>query len=65
MSQVVKADILQSRLFCDSGKGMAVGPIVSGGIADWFNVGSVFYFGAVAGLIGTALFAWFTRQYHG
>lgn len=45
--------------------GMAIGPIISGGIADLLNVDSVFYFGAIVGLIGTGLFIWFTRQYHG
>ncbi len=45
--------------------GMALGPIISGGIADWLNINSVFYFGAIMGLIGTGLFAWFTRHYHG
>lgn len=45
--------------------GMAIGPIVSGGLADWLGINSVFYFGATVGLIGTALFAWFTRHYHG
>jgi len=52
-----------SVFFLSMSIGMTVGPIVSGGMADWFNVGSVFYFGAVAGLIGTVLFAWFTRGY--
>lgn len=41
--------------------GMAVGPLLSGVIADLANINSVFYFGASAGLIGTALFLWFTR----
>ncbi len=41
--------------------GAAVGPIISGGIHDWLDINSVFYFGAIMGLIGTALFAWFTR----
>jgi MFS family permease len=45
--------------------GMAIGPIISGGLADWTNVDSVFYFGAAMGLAGTALFAWFTRGYRG
>lgn len=45
--------------------GMAIGPIISGGIADLLNVDSVFYFGAIMGLIGTGFFIWFTRQYHG
>jgi len=42
--------------------GMAAGPIISGVIADAVNIGSVFYFGATAGLVGTVLFIWFTRQ---
>ena len=41
--------------------GLAIGPIISGGIADLINVNSVFYFGAVMGIIGTGLFIWFTR----
>jgi len=45
--------------------GQALGPIVSGGIADWLNVKSVFYFGAAFGLAGTVLFIWFTRKYRG
>jgi len=43
------------------GIGMAVGPLLSGVIADYVSINSVFYFGAFAGLIGTALFIWFTR----
>ncbi len=41
--------------------GMAIGPIVAGGIADFININSVFYFGAAIGLIGTTLFIWFTK----
>lgn len=47
------------------GIGLAVGPIISGVIADFFNIESVFYFGAATGLIGTILFGWFTRGYRG
>lgn len=43
------------------GIGMAVGPLLSGVLADYVSINSVFYFGAFAGLIGTALFIWFTR----
>ena len=43
--------------------GMAVGPMVSGGISDALSVDAVFYFGAIMGIIGTGLFAWFTRDY--
>jgi DHA1 family multidrug resistance protein-like MFS transporter len=41
--------------------GMAVGPLLSGVIADLANINSVFYFGASVGLIGTALFIWFVK----
>ena len=41
--------------------GMAIGPLLSGVIADLANINSVFYFGAGVGLIGTSLFIWFTR----
>ncbi|MFC1864969.1 MFS transporter [Chloroflexota bacterium] len=51
--------------FLAMGVGQAVGPIMSGVIADWLDINSVFYFGAVLGLIGTSLFIWFTRRYHG
>lgn len=42
--------------------GMAAGPIISGGIVDLTNVQSAFYFAAAAGLLGTILFAWLSRQ---
>jgi len=41
--------------------GMAIGPLISGLIADLANINSVFYFAAAMGLVGTGLFAWFTR----
>jgi len=41
--------------------GMAIGPLLSGVIADLVSINSVFYFGAIMGLIGTGLFVWFTR----
>ena len=41
--------------------GMAVGPILGGLVADLVNINSVFYFAAGTGLLGTALFVWFTR----
>jgi len=41
--------------------GMAIGPIVSGVIADFITLNTVFYFGAAVGLIGTTLFIWFTK----
>jgi len=43
------------------GIGQAVGPTLSGVIADSVDINAVFYFGAVVGLIGTGLFAWLTR----
>jgi MFS family permease len=50
-----------SILMMAMGIGMAIGPPVSGIIADLVSVDAVFYFASAAGLIGTALFAWFTR----
>ncbi len=41
--------------------GMAIGPLLSGIIADFVNINSVFYFAAGMGLIGTSLFIWFSR----
>jgi len=41
--------------------GMAIGPLLSGAIADLANINSVFYFGASMGLVGTSLFIWFTK----
>ena len=50
-----------SILMMAMGVGMAIGPPLSGVIADLVDVNAVFYFGGAAGLIGTGLFAWFTR----
>lgn len=52
-----------SVLFLSQAIGAAVGPIISGGIYDTTNVNWVFYFGAIMSGIGTALFAWFSRDY--
>ncbi len=41
--------------------GMAIGPLLSGVLADLVNINSVFYFGASMSLVGTSLFIWFTR----
>jgi len=41
--------------------GLAIGPLVGGVITDAVNINSVFYFAAGMVLIGTTLFAWFTR----
>ncbi|MFC1983905.1 MFS transporter [Chloroflexota bacterium] len=41
--------------------GMALGPTISGGIADLMDINAVFYFAGAIGIIGTSLFAWFTR----
>jgi len=41
--------------------GMAIGPLLSGVIADLVNISSVFYFAAGMGLVGTSLFVWFTK----
>ncbi len=50
-----------SILMMAMGIGMAIGPTLSGVIADSVDVNAVFYFGGAVGLIGTGLFAWFTR----
>ncbi|MBA7697638.1 Tetracycline resistance protein, class B [subsurface metagenome] len=50
-----------SILMMAMGIGFAIGPTLSGVIADSVDVNAVFYFGGAVGLIGTGLFAWFTR----
>jgi len=50
-----------SILMMAMGIGMAIGPVLSGVIADTIDINSVFYFGAAAVAIGTGLFAWFTK----
>jgi len=50
-----------SILMMAMGIGMAVGPPLSGVIADSIDINAVFYFGGIVGLIGTGLFVWFTR----
>ncbi len=40
--------------------GMFVGPVLGGGLVDMLGVYSVFYFGGLVSLLGTAVFAWFT-----
>jgi len=52
-----------SIFFLAMGIGQAIGPIMSGAIADWLNLDYVFYVGAALSIIGTILFGWFTRQY--
>ena len=42
--------------------GMAIGPLLGGFMADVFNLNSAFYISAAAGLVGTALLIWFTRN---
>jgi DHA1 family multidrug resistance protein-like MFS transporter len=41
--------------------GWVIGPLLSGVVADFANINSVFYFAAAVGLAGTSLFTWFTR----
>ncbi len=50
-----------SILMMAMGIGMAIGPVLSGVIADTIDINSVFYFGAAAVAVGTGLFAWFTK----
>ena len=53
---------MMSMLFLAMSIGMASGPIASGGIAQLLNINWVFYFGGIMSLVGTGLFAWFTRH---
>jgi MFS family permease len=41
--------------------GMTIGPLISGLIADFVDISSVFYFASTIGLSGAILFIWFTR----
>lgn len=52
-----------SVFFVAMGVGIATGPIISGGLHDSLGINWVFYFGAVMGLVGAVLFAWFTKGY--
>jgi MFS family permease len=52
-----------SIFFLAQSVGMAIGPIISGAIDDAFSINWVFYFAGIMGVIGTALFAWFSRGY--
>ncbi len=52
-----------SMLFLGMSIGGAVGPVISGGIAEWLNTNWVFFFGAALGIVGVVLFSWFTRDY--
>lgn len=52
-----------SAFFVAMGVGMAIGPVISGQIADAVSVNWVFYFGTIMGLAGTVLFAALTRGY--
>lgn len=54
-----------SMLFLAMSIGMAIGPIISGAVADWLGTDSVFYLGAILGVFGTFLFMGFTRRYRG
>jgi predicted MFS family arabinose efflux permease len=52
-------------LFLGMGIGMGLGPIIAGWIEELSQLNSVFYFAGAVVLAGTAVFAWFTRQYRG
>lgn len=41
--------------------GMAIGPLLSGIVADFADINLVFYLAAIMVLGGTSLFTWFTR----
>jgi len=42
--------------------GMTAGPLLGGLIADFTDINSVFYFGAIVTLLGAGLFVWLTRS---
>ena len=48
-------------LFVAMGIGMTTGPILSGVVADFASINSVFYTAAGIGVIGTGLLIWFSR----
>ena len=48
-------------LFVAMGIGMTIGPILSGVVADFASINSVFYTAAGMGVIGTGLLIWFSR----
>lgn len=48
-------------IFVGMSVGIVAGSVLGGIIADSINIGATFYFAALMGLIGTGLFAWFTR----
>lgn len=50
-----------SVLFLAMGIGMAIGPVMAGGIAEALDTKSVFYVAAAIGLFGITLFGLFTR----
>ena len=50
-----------STLFVAMGIGMTIGPIMSGVVADFASINSVFYTAAGMGVIGTGLLIWFSR----
>lgn len=50
-----------STMFLAIGIGMATGPLLSGVVADFININSVFYTVAGMGIIGISLLIWFTR----
>ena len=51
-----------SMMFLAQGIGAASGPIASGGIVQLLDINWVFYFGGIMNLLGTLVFAWFTRH---
>ncbi len=53
---------MMSMLFLSMSLGSALGPIVSGGIAQAVDINWVFYFGGIMSFVGTGLFWWFTRR---
>ena len=42
--------------------GMMLGPVFAGFISDFVGLRPLFVFGAVAGVLGTLMFAWLTGE---
>lgn len=53
---------MMSMQFLAQGIGMALGPIVSGGIAEALGANASFISGGIISLLGTLAFFWFTRK---
>jgi MFS transporter, DHA1 family, multidrug resistance protein len=42
--------------------GFAAGPIIAGGLVDFIDIGSAFYFGSIMVILGTVAFVWLSKR---